>query len=443
MPLLTLSPVGYQTIEDANGASINGGQVRTRLAGLVTLATTYQDSDGGTPNDNPIVADTAGRFVAFLTPGVAYDFDYMDADGSIFRTVEGILAVPASAVNLDVDGIAGENLAVNDVVYLSDGSGSKAAGQWFKADADNRYSSTTPIVGMVPFAIAQSATGTVRLAGRLDGLSGLVVGSTYYVSATAGALTATAPTNARVVGVADATDAIVMVPNPAIATTLNTDVLGVAGETLTAGQVAYLSDGSGALTAGRWYKADADLVYGSVTPILGWVIATIASGSSGLFRTNGRVDTTGVTAGTTYYVSGTAGAITSTAPSSRRVVGVADSTTAIVLSANPPPPTVVEFNAGNVGTTITIDFSLNGPMQRATRNANTTITLTFPATDGTFILVLVHEASATTYTVAFSPTVKFPGGVAPTWTNTSGAIDVITFVRRNSEILAVQIPAFS
>ena len=86
-----------------------------------------------------------------------------------------------------------------------------------------------------------------------------------------------------------------------------------------------------------------------------------------------------------------------------------------------------EFDNGNSGTTKTIDFSANGPVQKVTRTGSATYTLTAPPTPGFVSLKFVHEASATAYTVAFSPSVKFAGGTAPTFTNTSGAIDMVTF----------------
>ena len=87
---------------------------------------------------------------------------------------------------------------------------------------------------------------------------------------------------------------------------------------------------------------------------------------------------------------------------------------------------VTEYNAGNSGAAITLNFATNGPIQKVTRTASATYTLTAPTYPGTVLVRFIHEASATAYTVTFSPTVKFPGGVAPTWTNSSGAIDVLS-----------------
>jgi len=131
-----------------------------------------------------------------------------------------------------------------------------------------------------------------------------------------------------------------------------TDLAGTAGELLPAGSVVYLSDGSGARTAGRWYLASAAFAYSSSLPTIGMVQSAIANGTVGVVRLAGTVTgLAGLTAGVTYYVSPTvAGALTATQPASNvaRVVGVADTTTSIVLSANPAN---LAANAGVVQTT--------------------------------------------------------------------------------------------
>lgn len=121
--------------------------------------------------------------------------------------------------------------------------------------------------------------------------------------------------------------------------TVDLDVTGTAGEAIAAGEVVYLSDGSGGLIAGRWYKADADFAYASITATaVGMAPSAIASGASGAIRLAGRITGLGgLTAGATYFVSTSAGNLTSTAPSAgafARILGVADSVTSLVLSAN-------------------------------------------------------------------------------------------------------------
>ena len=88
---------------------------------------------------------------------------------------------------------------------------------------------------------------------------------------------------------------------------------------------------------------------------------------------------------------------------------------------------VSEYDAGNSSTAITLNFATNGPLQKVTRNGSATYTLTSPTYPGTVVVKFVHTTNATAYTVTFSPLVKWPGGTSPTWTNTSGAVDLVSF----------------
>lgn len=114
------------------------------------------------------------------------------------------------------------------------------------------------------------------------------------------------------------------------------DVTGTAGATLTAGDACFLSAGDGGLTAGRWYRADSGTNYKSSTAQqIGFALSSAASGDSISFRVAGVVSgLSGLTAGTLYYVS-TNGALTSSAPALARRVGVAKSTTELIVSQWP------------------------------------------------------------------------------------------------------------
>lgn len=248
----TVMPSPYQTLFDSNGNPVSGGCVWTYVAGTSTPVATYTDVGLTAPNTNPIVADSAGRWVAFLTVGSSYKFTYetactAPAHGSVIKTVDNVSAVPASSTNAEIVGTAGETIGAGKVVYLSDGSGGKTAGFWYLADNSLTYGSTLPEIGMTSAAIANGTTGQVRLAGLMDGLSGLVAGTTYYVG-TSGSLTSTAPTNARIVGVADTTVSLVLDPyrsdRPPI--TQITTVTGTQNNfALTAGvRYLYVSNGS-------------------------------------------------------------------------------------------------------------------------------------------------------------------------------------------------------
>lgn len=212
----TVAPQTFGTVLDDSGRIVVGGCVWTYAAGTTTQIATYSNSTG-TLNANPIVADYAGRYTAFLIAGTNYKFVYENVPcsssthGTVLRTADNIAGNPSSSATLDVTGVAGEALTAGQAVYLSDGSGSKTAGQWFKADNTNGYSSSTAVaVGLVPSSIASGSSGTIRLGGVVPNLSGLLVGTTYYIG-TGGALTLTPPTNRRTIGIADTTTSLVMV----------------------------------------------------------------------------------------------------------------------------------------------------------------------------------------------------------------------------------------
>lgn len=213
----TITPSPFQTVLDQNGDPISGACVWTYVAGSSTPVATYADSSLGSSNTNPIIADSAGRFTAFLVPGNSYKFQYETActppaHGTIFRTADNISAVPGISAGVDVVGTAGENILAGECAYLSDGSNSKTAGAWFLCDADAAYSNTSPVVALAPSAVSSGASGSFRISGQVTGLSGLVVGGHYFVSSTAGDLAAA---GSRAIGQADsATSLIVTGANP-------------------------------------------------------------------------------------------------------------------------------------------------------------------------------------------------------------------------------------
>lgn len=61
-----------------------------------------------------------------------------------------------------------------------------------KADASGGVAKKA--VGFFPAGITAAASGEIRFDGTITGLSGLTIGATYYLSATAGAITTTPPT---------------------------------------------------------------------------------------------------------------------------------------------------------------------------------------------------------------------------------------------------------
>ena len=118
--------------------------------------------------------------------------------------------------------------------------------------------------------------------------------------------------------------------------TASLDVTGTAGEALAERDVVYLADGTGGTTAGRWYRAAGSAAATSTTAKqLGVAVTALTTAQTGGVRLVGSISGyAGLAAGTLYYASATPGALTSAAPANARVVGVADSTTSLVLDVH-------------------------------------------------------------------------------------------------------------
>lgn len=207
---------------DNDGDPCNGCKLFVYASGTSTKVATYTDADLSVANANPIVLDSAGRATIFLTPGLTYKLilapdDDTDPPTSPIWTRDEVPAVPGRANDVDVIGTAGEAIAVRQVVFLADGANpGQTAGRWYLADADTYAQSVkSPLIGFATAAISSGAVGTIRIAGRVTDFqegSTLTTGITYYISATAGGITATAPTNARAVLIADSTTAGLIPP---------------------------------------------------------------------------------------------------------------------------------------------------------------------------------------------------------------------------------------
>ncbi|MCC6772636.1 MAG: hypothetical protein IT360_15685 [Gemmatimonadaceae bacterium] len=205
----TLIPVPFTGFDD-DGDPVPGGKLYTYAAGTSTPLATYSDAALTVANANPVVLDAAGRATIFAQP-TSYKLTLKNASDVELWTRDNVVAYAPYSVDDTIDGVAGESLAANSIAYLSDGTGGRTAGRWYLADADTAAYSTGPIsIGVVPTQILIGATGSIRIGGRATGLSGLTAGTTYYVSGTAGALTSSAPSNVRIVGVADSTTSLVM-----------------------------------------------------------------------------------------------------------------------------------------------------------------------------------------------------------------------------------------
>lgn len=200
----------YEEINSFTGLTDNGDNTGT-LTGLVrNLTGKYPYTTPGTGK-----AHGASSVVVFSNnPQKEIEFAYKSND----ETISGswLFPVPVAAQNpatkayvdalvfggsvttdrFTVTGIAGETVAAGNVVYLK-----AADGRWWKADAD-----LTATIDNVQLGIAQGAgtaggsiSGGVLLRG-LDTNNTGTAGALVYVSNTAGALSTTTGTLARIVG---------------------------------------------------------------------------------------------------------------------------------------------------------------------------------------------------------------------------------------------------
>lgn len=206
----TYAPNPAFTGLDDNGNPLAGGLLYTYSAGTTTPLATYSDVGLTSANANPIVLDAGGRATIFLSPS-SYKWILKTSAGVTVWTRDNIGSVPTTNIDNDVTGTAGAALTATQVAYLDTTT-------WKLADADATATSTLPPIGFVVSDTANGNSGTFRLSGRMTGFLGLTPGSDYYVSATAGAITATAPINARYVGRADSISSLIITPNPPVPT---------------------------------------------------------------------------------------------------------------------------------------------------------------------------------------------------------------------------------
>ena len=92
-------------IVNAVGAPISGAKARFYLTGTTNNATTYSDAALTTPNTNPVIADSAGRFPPiYLNPDVTYRLQVLDASN--------VLIVDRDPIYTAGDGTASDSWTV-------------------------------------------------------------------------------------------------------------------------------------------------------------------------------------------------------------------------------------------------------------------------------------------------------------------------------------------
>jgi hypothetical protein len=131
---VNLSPifVGQQFLT-ANAQPLSGGKINTYQAGTSTPQTTYTDSAGSTPNNNPIILDSTGRPPSeiWLTRGQSYKFVLTDSLNNVIVTLDNITGINdingLTTAGNTVLGGAGNTLNVGAGAFTVDGGGNIAA----------------------------------------------------------------------------------------------------------------------------------------------------------------------------------------------------------------------------------------------------------------------------------------------------------------------------
>jgi hypothetical protein len=206
----------WLTFVDANGAPYGAGQrVFTYLSGTSTKASIFTDSALSVAFSNPIVLPSDGRLTAYGTPGVAYKFVLAnpgvdDPPISPIKTVDPV--GPSTAANVDINGVAGETITLGQSVYLSAGDGGLTAGRWYKTSSTQYKDNAANVIGFAQGSATVGVAVSVRISGRVDGLSGLTPGLVYYIDSVAGNISTIFITNSRAVGQADTTTSLVLMP---------------------------------------------------------------------------------------------------------------------------------------------------------------------------------------------------------------------------------------
>jgi hypothetical protein len=153
-----LSPiwVGAQFFTSA-GLPLSGGKINTYLAGTTTPQSTFTDNTGITPNANPIILDSSGRYSnqIWLTTGINYKFVLTDSSNNIILTEDNI-----SGVNDTTSGVNSEWLPQSTPTFISGTSFSIAGNQTATFQVGRRVQATLNS-GLVYSTILTSVFGAV------------------------------------------------------------------------------------------------------------------------------------------------------------------------------------------------------------------------------------------------------------------------------------------
>jgi hypothetical protein len=214
MPVVTPMPMPYFYGTDGKGQPLENGYVRFFQSGTAVLQLVYQDALGLVPHPDPMPLNSAGIAWVFFEANKAYKMQLFDSGMNFVREADFLTAVPTLNADLDLNGEYGEGITGLDSVYFEDGGGGGTPGKWYRTDSDVAGKSSSAVLsGVATTTGLIGETKPIRVIGRISGFIGLVAGTTYYAGPAPGSITAVAPANARVVGVAESATTMILGPS--------------------------------------------------------------------------------------------------------------------------------------------------------------------------------------------------------------------------------------
>lgn len=300
-------------------------------------------------------------FALAARPQLASDADATDdkefvTKGQLTRTALGTI-VTNRVVTTET---AGESVVAGNLVYFKESDQ-----KWWKCDTDAFATSANVKLGIAQGSASANGTVNVLLYGLDQNQASMTPGSKYYLSGTAGGIDLSLASVPRFVGWAKSATNLFFAPadfDPAL-------VQVVSGEALSVGQVVYFKTSDQ-----RWWRTDADATSTATGVYIGIVqTATTAGGQIFIIRRGGVDQTqTGLTPGSAYYLSGTAGAISTSAGTNQRSIGIAISATQLLMEStyNPDLVTQTDFDAYRSYATAGENITAGDPLYL--RNVTTT-----------------------------------------------------------------------
>lgn len=168
MPTGTVMPVPKQQFCDATGAPLAGGKLYTYVAGTSTPLATYSDVLLTTPNTNPVILDSAGRALVYLSAS-SYKFTLKDSLDATVYTVDTVASTALASSNLggSIFEFGGDPTSPITVTSLPSGTTydkCHAGTAWFYEDSAN-------LVGTYALECMLYSVGGVTVTASLVNLS--------------------------------------------------------------------------------------------------------------------------------------------------------------------------------------------------------------------------------------------------------------------------------